>query len=96
MLSVKPNCECCDTDLPPDSGEAFICSFECTFCAGCAARLRGRCANCGGPLAARPARPVALLDRYPPTRERTVRRTPCFQSEERAVNAARRLPGGIL
>ena len=31
MLELRPNCECCDKDLPPDSREAFICSFECTF-----------------------------------------------------------------
>jgi len=32
MLQLRPNCECCDRDLPPESTEAFICSFECTFC----------------------------------------------------------------
>lgn len=31
MLSLRPNCECCDRDLPPDSGDAMICTFECTF-----------------------------------------------------------------
>jgi hypothetical protein len=31
MLLLKPGCECCDIDLPPDSREAMICSFECTF-----------------------------------------------------------------
>jgi hypothetical protein len=41
MLELRPNCECCDKDLPPDSPEAFICSFECTFCRDCmTARLR--------------------------------------------------------
>ena len=35
MLELRPNCECCDKDLPPDSPEAFICSFECTFCRDC-------------------------------------------------------------
>jgi hypothetical protein len=34
MLELRPNCECCDKDLPPDSPEAFICSFECTFLPG--------------------------------------------------------------
>jgi len=36
MLELRPNCECCDTDLPPDSDRAMICSFECTFCRACA------------------------------------------------------------
>jgi len=31
MLILKPNCECCDKDLPPDAEDAVICSFECTF-----------------------------------------------------------------
>jgi len=62
MLELRPNCECCDTDLPADSAPAFICSFECTFCAACAdARLAFVCPNCGGELVARPRRPVAKL-----------------------------------
>lgn len=69
MLLLKPNCECCDRDLPPDAGEARICSFECTFCAGCAERL-GACPNCGGSFAPRPIRPAALLARYPASTER--------------------------
>lgn len=51
MLELRPNCECCDKDLPPDSPEAFICSFECTFCRDCmTTRLNGHCPNCGGEL----------------------------------------------
>ena len=51
MLELCPGCECCDVDLPPDSPDARICSFECTFCAKCAEdTLRGRCPNCGGEL----------------------------------------------
>src|SRR5262249_19960170 len=34
-LALRPNCECCDKDLPPSSSEARICSYECTFCADC-------------------------------------------------------------
>ena len=46
MLELRPNCECCDKDLPPDSPEAFICSFECTFCRDCmTTRLNGHCPN---------------------------------------------------
>ncbi|MEY4977483.1 MAG: hypothetical protein RIQ97_2678 [Pseudomonadota bacterium] len=59
MLTLRPNCECCDRDLPPDSLAARICSFECTFCADCAdTRLRGLCPNCGGELLRRPVRPA--------------------------------------
>ena len=63
MLQIRPNCECCDRDLPPDSREALICSFECTWCRDCAAnRLPGGvCPNCGGELLARPIRPAGRL-----------------------------------
>jgi len=71
MLLLKPNCECCDRDLPPDSPDARICSFECTFCADCADnRFAGLCPNCGGNLVARPIRPPATLARYPASTER--------------------------
>ena len=51
MLELRPNCECCNKDLPPDATDARICSFECTFCADCAEQvLRGICPNCGGKL----------------------------------------------
>ena len=55
MLDLRPNCECCNTDLPPESLDARICSFECTFCVACAeGPLGGKCPNagvssCGGP-----------------------------------------------
>jgi len=66
MLQLRPSCECCDVDLPPDAGDARICSFECTFCATCAdTRLLGVCPNCGGELVARPRRPEAKLAQYP-------------------------------
>ena len=66
MLDIRPSCECCDTDLPPDSPNARICSFECTFCATCAERhLRGRCPNCGGELLPRPRRPASKLAAHP-------------------------------
>jgi len=71
MLLLKPNCECCDRDLPPDAAEARICTFECTFCAACAeGRFAGVCPNCGGDLVARPIRPAALLAKYPASSER--------------------------
>ncbi len=58
MLELRPNCELCDKDLPPDSNEARICSYECTFCAHCVETvLHNVCPNCGGGLVNRPIRP---------------------------------------
>jgi hypothetical protein len=78
MLQLRPNCECCDRDLPPDSAEAMICTFECTFCSDCANRtLQGRCPNCGGELARRPRRPAEKLLRHPASTERVVKPQGC-------------------
>ena len=58
-LQLRPNCEYCDKDLPPNSIEARICSYECTFCADCAEnRLQNVCPNCGGGFVPRPIRPA--------------------------------------
>ncbi len=58
MLELRPNCELCDRDLPPDSAQARICSYECTFCVDCVENeLSGVCPNCGGNLVPRPIRP---------------------------------------
>ncbi len=58
MLELRPNCERCDTDLPPADARARICSYECTFCADCVEGvLRDVCPNCGGGFAPRPIRP---------------------------------------
>ncbi len=74
MLELRPNCECCDRDLPPESDLARICTFECTFCADCAEGvLGGRCPNCGGDLVRRPVRPAALLVKYPAATERVTK-----------------------
>jgi hypothetical protein len=71
MLELRPNCECCDRDLPPDSPLARICSFECTFCIDCVDTvLHGRCPNCGGDLQPRPHRPPAALQRNPASTQR--------------------------
>ena len=57
MLELRPNCECCDVDLPPDA-DARICTYECTFCADCVERvLFNVCPNCGGAFVPRPIRP---------------------------------------
>lgn len=75
MLKLKPNCECCDRDLPPESPDARICSFECTFCRECVeTRLPGgRCPNCTGELVKRPVRPADRLARFPASTGRVVK-----------------------
>jgi hypothetical protein len=78
MLELRPNCECCDLDLPPDSTDARICSFECTFCASCAdSRLGSRCPNCGGDLVARPRRPAEKLLTSPASTQRVYKPDGC-------------------
>jgi uncharacterized protein len=58
-LELRPNCECCDRDLPPDSTQALICTFECTFCADCVeTKIFNVCPNCGGGFTPRPIRPA--------------------------------------
>ena len=76
MLKLRPNCECCDKDLPADASDAQICSFECTFCSDCVAtRLPGnRCPNCGGELVRRPVRPADRLAKFPAQAERFVKK----------------------
>lgn len=58
MLELRPNCELCDKDLPADSTEACICTYECTFCRECVDTvLQNVCPNCGGGFSDRPIRP---------------------------------------
>lgn len=66
MLEIKPNCENCAKELPNDCIDAMICTFECTFCLNCVSNiLFNVCPNCGGGFEKRPARPKALLEKYP-------------------------------
>ena len=59
MLEIRPTCEHCNSPLPPDSTEARICSYECTFCADCVDKvLENVCPNCGGGFEPRPVRPA--------------------------------------
>jgi hypothetical protein len=59
MLELRPSCENCNKALPPDSLDARICSYECTFCAACVEQvLANVCPNCGGGFAPRPIRPA--------------------------------------
>lgn len=81
MLQLRPNCECCNKDLPPDSTEARICSFECTFCADCAEGvMAGTCPNCGGELVARPRRPAEKLINNPASTERIHKPAGCAKA----------------
>lgn len=54
-LTMKPGCERCEVALP-EGGEAYICSYECTFCRDCTTEMHHTCPNCGGELVARPRR----------------------------------------
>ncbi|MBB5986171.1 DUF1272 domain-containing protein [Sphingobium lignivorans] len=73
MLEMRPDCERCGTDLPADAGGAFICSFECTFCATCAEEMDDRCPNCGGELLDRPTRRGKALVDHPAATQRRFR-----------------------
>jgi len=82
VLELRPNCECCDRDLPNGDPDARICTFECTFCAACAeTRFGGHCPNCGGDLLLRPTRPQAKLESSPPSDVRVTKPHPeCLAS----------------
>ncbi|MBX9869881.1 MAG: DUF1272 domain-containing protein [Burkholderiaceae bacterium] len=57
MLEMRPHCEHCQRALAADSTEAWICSFECTFCSECTHQvLHQTCPNCAGQLVVRPTR----------------------------------------
>jgi uncharacterized protein len=57
-LELRASCERCGTELRP-AAEAYICTFECTFCPSCAGGMSHVCANCGGELVRRP-RPATV------------------------------------
>ena len=85
MLELRPGCECCDRDLPPDSREALICTFECTFCVDCARDvLGGICPNCGGGLVARPIRTPKMLAKHPASTQRVFKAEGCRPSQDAA------------
>ena len=98
MLQLRPNCELCDRDLAPDSGDARICSYECTFCADCVeGPLANVCPNCGGGFTPRPIRPsvarreAVCLAHHPASTERV--HTPYSEAEIRAfTNRVRDIP----
>lgn len=82
MLELRPNCECCNADLPP-AADAMICSFECTYCRSCADTvLNGICPNCGGGLVTRPIRPASKLARFPASTKRVFKAEGCAAAAE--------------
>ena len=92
-LELRPNCEWCDKDLPPEAGDACICSYECTFCAACvASKLDNVCPNCGGGFAPRPVRPATewrpglSVTKRPPS---TKRIHLSYSAEDIAAHSAR-------
>lgn len=78
MLELRPNCECCNKDLPPSTEDAVICTFECTFCINCSKTVLNHiCPNCKGGLVSRPIRPAALLIKYPASKTRVLKENGC-------------------
>ena len=74
MLTIRPNCENCDRDLPYNSTEAMICTYECTFCQKCVETiLKNVCPNCGGGFTPRPIRPKVQLAKHPVSDERILK-----------------------
>ena len=92
MLELRPGCEHCNKPLPPDSTEAMICSFECTFCRDCVESVLGNvCPNCGGGLAPRPVRSKASLKKHPAS-TRTVYRPVDLQAHHAFAAGIRDIP----
>jgi len=78
MLELRQNCECCNKDLPPESTEANICTFECTFCTNCVEGvLNKQCPNCGGNFVNRPIKPIAALKNNPASPNRVLKEKGC-------------------
>ncbi len=98
MLELRPNCENCDCVLPPNSLEARICSYECTFCRQCVETiLHNVCPNCGGGFASRPIRPATnwindnFLDTHPASTER-VSKPVDLERHRRLISALEDVP----
>lgn len=92
-LQLRPNCEYCDKDLPPNAVDARICSYECTFCADCVDnKLHNVCPNCGGGFERRPIRPATerrpgvCAAKHPPSDKRVHLK---YSVEEVAAHSAK-------
>ena len=71
MIEIRTNCENCNTPLPPNSTEAMICAFECTFCKTCVDTiLENVCPNCSGGFEKRPILPKIYLPKHPPSNKK--------------------------
>ena len=58
-LEMRERCERCAWPLAVDDDTAYICSYECTYCADCVeTKLHNVCPNCGGGFVPRPIRPA--------------------------------------
>ncbi|HEY2889420.1 MAG TPA: DUF1272 domain-containing protein [Dongiaceae bacterium] len=55
-LEMRGVCEKCNKALPHESADAYICSYECTWCGSCTKAMHHTCPNCGGELVKRPQR----------------------------------------
>jgi hypothetical protein len=100
VLELRPTCEHCDCALPPEAGNARICSFECTFCEACVRDvLSNVCPNCGGGFEPRPVRPARnwkgenFLGKYPASRERRSRPV-VAEAHAELVERVGRIPEG--
>ena len=96
-LELRPTCENCNKKLPADALDAWICSFECTFCSSCVKRLNNVCPNCGGGFMPRPIRPSKdhhggnYLGKYPAST--TAKHRPVdFAAHERLVAKMKDVP----
>ena len=71
MIEIRTSCENCDKQLLPNSEDAMICVFECTFCKECVdSILQNVCPNCGGGFEKRPILRSEYLSKYPPSDKR--------------------------
>ena len=99
MLQLRPICEHCAVDLPPEALEARICSFECTFCRACVEGiLRNVCPNCGGGFVPRPVRPAHnwnqdhFLGKFPASQDRIHRPVDVGAHEDLVARVCRLSP----
>ncbi len=59
-MTYREKCERCGNPLA-GTDVAYVCSYDCTFCSGCAPGMEGVCPNCGGELVRRPRRSSPAL-----------------------------------